>query len=187
MRNAYSLEEYFGEIRAAYEDDLIPMTEIASWFHVSRQAIHKVLRKHGIDTSKRKLPVKCFACSKTFLRVRCQIRASKHHFCSEDCFHAWLKAGNCDGEYKQNRHGQRIARRIVGEYFDLQPGNIVHHENRDCLDNRLCNLMVFRDQGDHVRYHRDCGDIVPLWDGRGGVSYSSYPARLNGVLKIMHM
>lgn len=160
-----TLDNYIEEIKGAYVDDLTPIIEIASWFHVTRQAIYKVLKKHGVDTSKRQFPVKCYACGNEFLLPRCRIRISKHHFCSDDCYYAWLKAGNCGDEYKPNRHGQRLARSKVSEYFNLEPGMVVHHENRDNLDNRLENLKVFRNQGDHVRYHRDCGNVEPLWEG----------------------
>jgi hypothetical protein len=41
---------------------------------------------------------------------------------------------------------------------------VVHHINRNTLDNSLSNLMVFRNSGDHIRFHRGF-DVEPLWDG----------------------
>jgi len=160
------LNEHLEDIKAAYEDDLTPMIEIASWFHVSRQAIHKALRKAGVDTTKRRYPVKCYACGKTFYRVKCQIRKSKHHFCSDDCYQAWLKAGRDGYHFEENRNSSRLARWKVGEVFDLQPEHIVHHEDGKQYNNEWWNLRVFANQRDHVRYHRDCGNVEPIWDGR---------------------
>ena len=63
-----------------------------------------------------------------------------------------------------NRYGRKIARHKVGKVFDLQPKYVVHHLDRDNNNNLLSNLVVFKDQGDHVRYHCDF-EIKPIWEG----------------------
>lgn len=145
----------------AYTVELVPMIELAKRYNVTRQAIYKVLRKAGIDTSKRLTPVSCTVCGNEMLRTRPRIRNQKWHFCDHKCYSAWLNAG---GRWIEWRQGSRIARSKVSEVFGLQPGHIVHHENKNQYDNRIENLRVFRNQGDHVRYHRGF-DVDPLWDG----------------------
>ena len=146
----------------AYQE-LTPMAQLAKKFNVTRQAIYKILKQAGIDTSKQGLSVSCTTCGKELVRDKFQIRKQKNHFCDRDCYTAFLQAGN-GFPYIQSRHGQRIARSLVSKHFDLKENYIVHHENRNCLDNRLKNLMVFRNQGDHIRYHRGF-DVEPVWNG----------------------
>jgi hypothetical protein len=150
------------DIINAYQQNLEPMATIASRYSVTRQTVYKVLKQAGVDTSTTQVPVSCTVCGKTIYRTKSRIRKQLHHFCNEQCYHAWLRAGS---QYVQNRHGQRIARTIVSDHFALQPGHVVHHENKNNLDNRLTNLRVFATQGDHIRYHRGF-DVTPIWDGR---------------------
>ena len=156
-------KESYQDIIDMFEKDLMPVIEIAEICHVTRQAIYRVLRKCGVDTTKRQYPVSCNVCGKEFTLTKGRLRRQKHVFCSRECYFAFLKAGN-GYPYIQNRHGQRIARSVVSKYFTLGTNHIVHHENRNTLDNRVKNLKVFRNQGDHVRHHRGF-DIEPAWDG----------------------
>lgn len=152
------------DIINAYSDDLTPMITLASQYGVSRQAIYKILKKASIDTKKQRLPVSCTTCGVEVLRTKARIRRQLNHFCSEGCYYAFLEAGN-GFPYIQNRAGQKRARAIVSQYFNLQAGHVVHHESRNTLDNRLVNLCVFANNGDHVRHHRGF-DTQPVWDGR---------------------
>lgn len=153
------------EIIKAYAEDLTPIIEIASWLHVTRQSIYRMLRKNGVDTSKsRRIKVKCHWCEKPFLKRPCQMRRRNYHYCSFDCYLDYLR--ELGQPYVQSRSGQRRARSVVSVYFDLQPEHIVHHEDKDTLNNMPPNLRAFKDQNDHMRYHRGVIPILPLWDGR---------------------
>jgi hypothetical protein len=149
-----------------YKNGLVPMIQLAEKAGTTRQAIYKMLKSAGIDTSKASaanINVSCSCCGKEIKRMRCQVRKTKHLFCSWPCYFAWLKHGN-GNPLVMHRQGQRTARKIVTEYFALRPGNIAHHEDRNQFNNEVYNLKVFMNQGDHVRYHR--GFLVPiLWDG----------------------
>lgn len=151
------------DIIRAYTEQLTPMILLADQYGLTRQGIHKMLKKAGIDTTKRKWLVSCSTCGAEIERNRCDIRKQLNHFCCTECYYAFLEAGN-GNPYIQNRQGQRIARVKVAELFDLLPTHIVHHEDRNTLNNQPWNLKVFRNQGDHIRYHR--GFIVDiLWEG----------------------
>jgi len=151
------------DIINAYSDDLVRMTTLAAQYGVSRQAIYKILKRAGADTKKQRLPVSCTTCGTEILRTKGRIRKQLNHFCSSECYFAFLEAGN-GFPYIESRAGQKRARVIVGDHFRLQNGHIVHHENRNTLDNRLINLKVFANNGDHVRHHRGF-DVLPIWDG----------------------
>jgi len=153
------------DIVNAFINELEPMINLAKKYNVTRQSIYKLIKSAGIDTSNgaANLLVSCSCCGKEIIRNRARVRKSKHLFCSEDCYFAWLKHGN-GNPLIIHRQSARIARDIVEKYFALRPGNIVHHEDRNQFHNSITNLRVFTNQGDHVRYHR--GFIVPiLWDG----------------------
>lgn len=142
------------------------MITLANKYNMTRQGIHKMLRLNGIDTSKHHILVTCSACGEEVLKPKSLIRNRVNTFCGMKCYTAYLQAGNGSGPYIKNRHGQRLARAKVSKYFDLQPGNIVHHKDRNTLNNMLDNLAVFKNQGDHIRFHRLGEDyVLPLWDG----------------------
>jgi hypothetical protein len=147
-----------------YEEHLTPMAHLASAFGVSRQAIWKVLKSEGVDTSKRLIKVVCAVCGKDIWRNKARVRKSNSYFCDMDCYRAWLQSGQGEGQFNAWRHGQRIARRKVSEVFDLGDFMIVHHKDRNQYHNRIENLMVFRNQGDHVRHHRGI-EVEVLFDG----------------------
>lgn len=152
------------DIIQAYEL-LETVQSLADKYNVTRQAIYKTLKVAGIDTSKRLLDVSCTTCGRLIKRNKGRVRRQKNHFCDQECYYAFLDAGNGLGPYIKDRHGQRIARRIVSQYFELHKDNVVHHEDKNCLNNLPYNLKVFASQGDHIRYHRGF-DIDPIWDGR---------------------
>ena len=149
-----------------YQNSLEPMEEIASDFGVTRQCIHKILKKAGVNTAKeQKIERVCTVCGKSIQRPRSRARKSKKSFCSQECYISWLET--LGESYKPSNYHSRFARKVVTKYFPYSPedGHILHHINKDCTDNRKINLMVFDSQGNHVRYHRGF-QVTPLWDGR---------------------
>ena len=151
------------DIINAYSEDLTPMIELANKYGMTRQGVYKVLRRAGIDTTKKRLPVSCTTCGAEILRTKARIRKQLNHFCTPECYFAFLDAGSW-GKYIYWRQGMRIARNKVCQYYPVRPKHVVHHEDRNCYNNRLDNLRVFANQGDHVRYHRGF-DVLPLWSG----------------------
>lgn len=152
------------DIINAYSEQLTPMMQLAKQYGVTRQAIYKIIRKAGVSTLKEPIYISCTSCTQSIKRNKARIRKQLNHFCSRKCYNDFLTAGN-GNPYIQSRSGQIIARSIVSQYFSLQENHIVHHENRNCLDNCIKNLRVFATQGDHLRHHRGF-DVIPLWDGR---------------------
>ena len=141
------------------------MENIAKDFGCTRQAIFKILKKEGIDTSKEQRIVRtCRVCGKEVLRRRGRARTTKHSYCSDECYRTYL---HTLGEaYNPSNYHSRMARQIIQQYFDYRPeeGHIVHHINKDCKDNRKKNLEVYSCQGDHLRHHRGF-QVTPLWSG----------------------
>lgn len=150
------------DIIKGYEN-LEPMIALAKKYGVSRQYVHRIIKAAGVEINDKPILVSCAACGNELMRPRNRIRTQKHHFCSQVCHYAWIEAGQ-PGKYIPSRQGQRIARKIASKFINLEPGYIVHHINRNTLDNDPINLMVFRNSGDHIRHHRGF-DVTPLWDG----------------------
>ena len=149
---------------------LMPVIAIAKRYGVSRACIYKILKKLGVNTTKgignTMLEVSCDYCQKVITRNKAKIRNQIRNFCNFDCYYSFIRHNNSNGPYRANRHGQRIAREKVSQVFDLQSGNVVHHVDRDCYNNRWDNLMVFVTNGDHLRFHRLGPEYVePLWVG----------------------
>lgn len=156
--------KHYQTIVQSYTNDLMPMIKIASSWHVTRQLIHRVLKKCKVDTSKsRRIQVKCNWCEKTFSKKVSQVRRRRYHYCNAACHISYIK--EIGQPYLQNRGGQRRARSLVNTHFKLDDVMIVHHENKDTLDNRLTNLRIFKNHSEHMNYHRG-GKATPIWDGR---------------------
>lgn len=154
------------DIVRGYTVDLIPMIALAERYAITRQGVYKVLRKAGVDTRKgiaSWILCSCSCCGKEILKRRGIVRKNKHQFCNELCYFAWLKHGN-GNPLIMHRQGARVAHDVVKKYHTLLPGELVHHEDRNQNNNHISNLRVFKNQGDHIRYHR--GFIVPIvFDG----------------------
>lgn len=164
MTKAISVEGR-DRIVSEYSGNRRTMIELAGEYGLSRQGVWKILRLAGVDTRKRKLDIECYWCGGSFKRTKKRVRRNIRNFCSEGCYMEWL--GEIGSDYIPSRHGQRIARGVVSGHFDLQPGHVVHHEDKNTLNNMLENLMVFSCNGDHVRYHRGVPGADPIWSGRG--------------------
>ena len=161
-------ERQIVDITNAYTINLESAQSIADRYSRTRQGIYKLLHAHGISPQDYgKLAVSCTACGTGLMRHRNRIRHRKHLFCDQECYMAYVEAMQ-EGSYNQNRQGQRVGRSVVSAYYDIQPGQIVHHEDRNTLNNHPKNLKVFANQGDHVRHHRwarDGVEVKPAWDG----------------------
>ena len=151
-----------------HQRDLYSLQMIADFFGVTRQAVKKYLNKHGINTSKSATiqTVTCSQCGQKHPKARCYARKTKNHYCTLECYHKSLH----NPDYIPSRQGQRIARDTIRTFYPLAETDIVHHENGNTLINDIDNLMVFRSQSDHIRWHR-CGGpdsgVIPLFDGSG--------------------
>ena len=152
------------EIVERFTVNLEPMISIAASVGVTRQAVWYALHRNGVSTPKvSMMEVSCTLCGKVFKRTRGRVRKTKQPFCSDVCYWAWLERGK-GNSYIDNSRGRKEAVAIICGLFNLRPGHIVHHEDRDETNNEINNLKVFACSGDHVRYHR--GFRVPiLFDG----------------------
>ena len=121
---------------------------------------HHFCSRECAETARKEQAVNaaCCVCGKACKKKKTSTRP----FCSQRCYHSLRQ----DGRYVPRRSGQRKARKVVSGYFQLQPGNVVHHEDRDNNNNSLSNLMVFATQADHMAYHHGVSEVKPLWDGR---------------------
>jgi hypothetical protein len=55
-----------------------------------------------------------------------------------------------------NRYGYVLEHRLVVEKQIgrlLEPDEVVHHKNHNKSDNRITNLLLFKNQGTHMAYH----------------------------------
>ncbi len=163
------------DIIEAYSEGLESAMSIAVRYDKTRQGIWKLLKKAGIDTAKKGIAVSCTTCKAIIHKPKSQLRNRKNHFCNMACYQSYLNAGASHLTSIENRKGSRRARAIVKQHFDLQPGHIVHHEDKFSLNNQLWNLRVFANQGDHIRYHHQVRDlehndsstiiVEPIWNG----------------------
>ncbi len=67
--------------------------------------------------------------------------------------------------YKRYGQGKLVHRRVAEKKLGriLSSNEVVHHKNRDKLDNKSSNLWVFRNQEEHERTHRRDKKRFGLW------------------------
>ncbi len=141
-------------------------SQIAPIAGVSRQAVWKILQNEGVNTSKgpggaTRVKYECDFCGKPFEMTRARWRNSMKHFCSTTCYFASLE----NPRYHPWRQGQRLARAIISQYFEIPEGAVIHYKDGDERNNNLSNLAVYASQGDHMANHRNNHKSQPLWDG----------------------
>jgi hypothetical protein len=132
---------------------------------VSRIALYKRLRRVGVPLTRTAAPrwYKCSQCGKRYRRQRRAADKAIARLCSMACYVAKMHSDGAG--YNQWRHGQRIGRRVVAAVYALQPGNVVHHHDRDNRNNAIGNLAVFATNSDHISFHKG-GSGRTIWDGR---------------------
>lgn len=68
--------------------------------------------------------------------------------------------------YKRYRDSNKLVHRYVAEQKlrrKLRPGEVVHHINRNKLDNSRSNLWIFKSQQDHYRIHKKDEEETGRW------------------------
>ena len=160
MLKYFVLDE--GAVRL-FNEEHFSLQMIGDLYGVSRTAVRNYLNRRGVSTAKgRVYRVTCLYCGAEKIVSRKVYRDNKRHYCSRACYFSHIKV---EGS-KRSRSGMRRARTIVNAVFPLQEYNVVHHEDGDDRNNALYNLRVFKDQGDHNRYHRlQEGRPEPIFDG----------------------
>jgi len=133
---------------------------------VSGRSIIRFLNRNGISTDYTRRAVKCHQCGVEFEKARHCFRKSRLHFCSMPCYWKHLK----NPEYIRSVYGSRMARKVIRECGHMiSAEQVVHHIDSNANNNDPNNLMVFADQGDHIRWHRNGGSdsgVVPVWPER---------------------
>ncbi len=153
------------EVIELWGTKLYSLQMVGDKFGVTRQAVKRYLNKHGIKTDKSqgRDVVVCVSCGTESVRTRSRRRNVKKAYCSHPCYRQALY----NPDYIQSRTGQRHARATVRRMgFPLNDGHIVHHEDANTTNNDPNNLKVFKNQGDHIRWHRlgrENSGVKPLW------------------------
>jgi hypothetical protein len=120
----------------------------------------------------------CKRCGKLFKHYPNNQRKKDQQFCSRKCHlevynvedrEHGLKGAKASGALPHGRgtgeagwyvkeggqHQHRvIAERILGR--NLEPKEIVHHEDLNKKNNHPSNLIVFKTHADHMRHHAQC-------------------------------
>ena len=147
---------------ALYTQDHLTLREIAGKVGMTHAGVWKRLRAAGIEREAGTwVKGLCSFCGERTRHQRSVWRRGEKHYCRAACYYADLESHG----YKPWRHGQRLARAIVSQYFQIPEGAIVHHKDGDNRNNDKANLAVYAGNGDHVRVHRTGKPVVALWDG----------------------
>ena len=144
-----------------YSNNLTPVIQLSKKHGITRQGVYKILKTAGVDTKKGKITVSCSHCGKSIQRHKYIVRRTLNNFCDYKCYYQFLSLNS----FIENRHGSRVGRALIHRYYSLLPEQIVHHIDGNQNNNDIKNLMVFANQGDHIRFHRGF-DVLALWDGR---------------------
>lgn len=143
-----------------YTVEHLTCAEIGARVKLSRQQIAMRLKQAKISTNKGTwVNCICEFCSKEYKVTRSKYRKIGSKYCSTTCYGAAITSPKSH----LWRHGQRLARLIVAQHFDLQPGHVVHHKDGDDHNNDRSNLAVYASQADHAKMHRK-GSVKPIWE-----------------------
>lgn len=155
------------DVVSMYSVQHLSPSEIARLAGVTRQAVWKTLRQNGVVTHKgpgggTRVKVRCDYCGIEYELTRARWRNAKEHFCDDECYYASRE----NPQYFQSRQGQRVARVIVSQHFNLQSEHVVHHKDGNNKNNDIINLSVYVSNGDHIKATHHHNSIVrPVWDG----------------------
>ena len=138
----------------------LTLREIGKRLKISHSGVAKRLKAAGITSDQGEWVSKtCEFCGKEYKITRAR---KGNKYCSMACYSAAVTSP----QSHIWRHGQRLARLIVAQHYDLQPNHIVHHVDGDDRNNDRSNLAVYASQADHISAHRG-GKAQPIWVGAG--------------------
>ena len=141
-----------------YTVEHLTLRGIGKRVEMSAAGVAKRLKAAGIVSEQGEWIDKvCETCAKEFRITRSRATA---RYCSTTCYGIAITSPK---SYIW-RHGQRLARLIVAQHFDLQPEHVVHHKDGDNRNNDRSNLAVYASQADHTKSHRG-GNGVLVWGG----------------------
>lgn len=148
-------------LKTLYLVDHMTLREIGARVGMSHAGVMRRLHRAGVSAREGEyVKISCGYCGCEIERVRSRARRAAQSYCNSECYYASM-----DGErYKPWRQGQRIARAIVAQYFELEPEHVVDHHDGDNRNNDKANLRVYASQADHMAMHRG-HKVEPLWDG----------------------
>ena len=147
-----------------FEDEHFSLQMIGDFFGVTRQGVKKYLNTRGIDTgNKGKVETTCETCGKVFEKHRAYFRLRIKNYCSPQCYYDSIK----NPDYIQHRQGSTNARKAILECgYRLDDNEIVHHIDGNQDNNDPNNLMVFKNNSEHMRWHRagkEESGVIPVW------------------------
>jgi len=149
------------DVVAWYTKDHLTLRQIARLTGMTHTGIHKRLRAAGVSAQDGEwVKTDCSFCGTPIRKRRKQWHRNNKNYCNQPCYIASLE----NPGYKPWRQGCRLARALVSQYFRLDPGMVVHHQDGDDRNNDLSNLRVYASQVDHTSIHRG-GKTEPIWDG----------------------
>ena len=148
------------DVVVSYAKLHMSMAQIAALRGVTRQAVWKRIKAAGVPIRSARIQIDCAFCGSQFEIWRHRLKCGQKHYCSVNCYYASRE----NPGYRPWRQGCRLARAIVGQYFKLEPGMIVHHKDGNNRNNDRANLAVYASHSAHLRNHH--GKLeTPLWDG----------------------
>lgn len=155
------ITEKFLQVAIESYQDGESCAKLAKWGEVSRQGLWKAMKKAGVEKNRGSSMTVCDTCGKEFEKFNCQLKLRIKNYCSPECYYKSIE----NPDYMPNRHGQRIAKKVVLECgYYIGENEVIHHIDGNNKNNDPKNLLVFKNQSDHMKHHRNGNDdVVPIW------------------------
>jgi len=148
-------ESEYQNVRRLFEVGLMSCSKIAARYGCSRQHVHNILTRLGVDATKKMQTTSCKVCGAAVLRTRGQMRKHFHNYCSPECWA--IEVGS--PEYQELRQADRLTLEAVRRVFALKPGNVVLHLDGDHCNRAPENLYVVRTLEEKLMFERGGGGV----------------------------
>lgn len=149
------------DIVRLFNEELVPVREIAKIHNISRQQIYNILKFYGADTSKTvRVSRECPVCDKGMLIHKSTARRTKHTFCCKQCYDIFCEVSL--ERYSEKNVWKRLALNEIKIHFSIKDDNSIHFKDSDRTHFNANNLIVFENEKEHLRFHKGY-KVTPLW------------------------